>query len=209
MCGAIPELMQLVAWLLHPEPEWRCTLKNMVGNAWLHQPCDLSEYKWEQVVPESEYKQMCCHLAKNMTEALFFYNKFSIFYPGHICAFIRTTKLSTAIDSTLGELNNKSTIEGLTFKEITIVSKVYNEYTECRSCKTIHVGLTLNQQHLIVLLRYNKILKFHSIYFGRLLMAIICDVLRQLKFKVFFVSQLEIYTPSVVRSFWKRYTKIG
>ncbi|XP_071854888.1 PAS domain-containing serine/threonine-protein kinase-like isoform X2 [Apostichopus japonicus] len=47
------ELMQLVAWLLHPEPEWRCTLKNMVGNAWLHQPCDLSEYKWEQVVPEN------------------------------------------------------------------------------------------------------------------------------------------------------------
>lgn len=47
------ELMQLIAWLLHPEPEWRCTLKEMENNAWLHQPCDINDYKWDQVIPEN------------------------------------------------------------------------------------------------------------------------------------------------------------
>ncbi|KAJ8020314.1 PAS domain-containing serine/threonine-protein kinase [Holothuria leucospilota] len=47
------ELMQLIAWLLHPEPEHRLTLADMEDNVWLHQSCNIEAYKWEDVVPEN------------------------------------------------------------------------------------------------------------------------------------------------------------
>eukprot|EP00057_Strongylocentrotus_purpuratus_P005198 XP_003730414.1 PREDICTED: PAS domain-containing serine/threonine-protein kinase isoform X1 [Strongylocentrotus purpuratus] len=44
-------LMQLVSWLLHPEPEFRCTLTQLHGSGWLQQPMDISIYKWNEVMP--------------------------------------------------------------------------------------------------------------------------------------------------------------
>ena len=43
--------MQLVAWLLHPEPEWRCTLQDLQSNAWINQPIDLTQYTWDSLLP--------------------------------------------------------------------------------------------------------------------------------------------------------------
>ncbi|XP_070533468.1 PAS domain-containing serine/threonine-protein kinase-like isoform X2 [Ptychodera flava] len=45
------ELMQLIAFLLHPEPEWRCTLRELEQNEWLNQRVDISRYTWDKVLP--------------------------------------------------------------------------------------------------------------------------------------------------------------
>nr|XP_006812502.1 PREDICTED: PAS domain-containing serine/threonine-protein kinase-like [Saccoglossus kowalevskii] len=45
------ELMQLIAWLLHPEPEWRCTLIELETNDWINQRVDISQYEWNSVLP--------------------------------------------------------------------------------------------------------------------------------------------------------------
>ena len=47
----VVDLMQLVAWLLHPEPEWRCTLRDMQSHAWITQAVDITKYSWESVLP--------------------------------------------------------------------------------------------------------------------------------------------------------------
>eukprot|EP00057_Strongylocentrotus_purpuratus_P014886 XP_011669360.1 PREDICTED: PAS domain-containing serine/threonine-protein kinase isoform X2 [Strongylocentrotus purpuratus] len=47
-------LMQLVSWLLHPEPEFRCTLTQLHGSGWLQQPMDISIYKWNEVMPPED-----------------------------------------------------------------------------------------------------------------------------------------------------------
>ncbi|XP_071508045.1 PAS domain-containing serine/threonine-protein kinase-like [Diadema antillarum] len=44
-------LMQLISWLLHPEPEWRCTLPQLQSSGWLQQPVDINIYKWNEVMP--------------------------------------------------------------------------------------------------------------------------------------------------------------
>ncbi|XP_022092767.1 uncharacterized protein LOC110980418 isoform X2 [Acanthaster planci] len=49
--GVSNDLMQLIAWLLHPEPEWRCTLRDMQNHRWITQPVDMSRYSWESVLP--------------------------------------------------------------------------------------------------------------------------------------------------------------
>lgn len=45
------ELMQLIAWLLHPEPAWRCTMQELEKHHWLGQPVNPDDYKWEDVLP--------------------------------------------------------------------------------------------------------------------------------------------------------------
>ncbi|XP_071804345.1 PAS domain-containing serine/threonine-protein kinase-like isoform X2 [Asterias amurensis] len=53
------DLMQLVAWLLHPEPEWRCTLRDMQSHAWITQAVDITKYSWESVLPpEGESREI-------------------------------------------------------------------------------------------------------------------------------------------------------
>nr|XP_054750593.1 PAS domain-containing serine/threonine-protein kinase-like [Lytechinus pictus] len=44
-------LMQLISWLLHPEPEFRCNLAQLHSSAWLQQPIDINIYKWNEVMP--------------------------------------------------------------------------------------------------------------------------------------------------------------
>ncbi|XP_038051994.1 uncharacterized protein LOC119724824 isoform X2 [Patiria miniata] len=52
--GVSNDLMQLIAWLLHPEPEWRCTLRDMQNHHWITQPIDMSKYSWESVLPPED-----------------------------------------------------------------------------------------------------------------------------------------------------------
>ncbi|XP_077990691.1 PAS domain-containing serine/threonine-protein kinase-like [Glandiceps talaboti] len=45
------ELMQVIAFLLHPEPEWRCTLNELENSEWVNQRVDISDYEWDKVIP--------------------------------------------------------------------------------------------------------------------------------------------------------------
>ncbi|XP_033105497.1 PAS domain-containing serine/threonine-protein kinase-like [Anneissia japonica] len=46
------ELSNLIEMLLHPEPKWRIMLDQLEKNEWVCLPIDISQYKWEDVLPE-------------------------------------------------------------------------------------------------------------------------------------------------------------
>ncbi|XP_071958896.1 PAS domain-containing serine/threonine-protein kinase-like isoform X2 [Antedon mediterranea] len=45
------ELFNVIERLLHPEPEWRCTIDQLEKHEWINLPIDISQYKWEEVLP--------------------------------------------------------------------------------------------------------------------------------------------------------------
>ncbi|XP_066271330.1 PAS domain-containing serine/threonine-protein kinase-like [Branchiostoma lanceolatum] len=49
-----PELIDLISWLLHPSPTYRCTMDQLVDHDWLHQPCNPQDYCWNHVLPDEE-----------------------------------------------------------------------------------------------------------------------------------------------------------
>lgn len=44
------DLMNLISHLLHPDPNLRCTLRDLDMNSWLHQPVNIEAYRFEDVV---------------------------------------------------------------------------------------------------------------------------------------------------------------
>ncbi|XP_052234562.1 uncharacterized protein LOC127847053 isoform X3 [Dreissena polymorpha] len=49
------ELMMLLCWLLHPDPKKRATVPSLERNHWVQQKVDISRYRWEEVLPNSEF----------------------------------------------------------------------------------------------------------------------------------------------------------
>ncbi|KAL3887875.1 hypothetical protein ACJMK2_000264 [Sinanodonta woodiana] len=49
------ELMLLLLWLLHEDPKKRATISRLERNPWVKQPVDISQYKWSEVLPNSEF----------------------------------------------------------------------------------------------------------------------------------------------------------
>ena len=47
------DLMEVIAWLLHPKPESRATVYDMERDPWVWQRIHISEYDWQQVLPNS------------------------------------------------------------------------------------------------------------------------------------------------------------
>ena len=47
------DLMEVVAWLLHPNPDHRATVGDMERDPWVWQPIDIENYVWEEVLPNS------------------------------------------------------------------------------------------------------------------------------------------------------------
>ncbi|XP_069106167.1 PAS domain-containing serine/threonine-protein kinase-like [Argopecten irradians] len=48
-------LMYLLMWLLHPEPLKRARISDLEADKWIHQPMDITQYKWSEVLPNSEF----------------------------------------------------------------------------------------------------------------------------------------------------------
>ncbi|XP_076082867.1 PAS domain-containing serine/threonine-protein kinase-like [Mytilus galloprovincialis] len=48
-------LMFLLMGLLHPDPRKRTSIKDCEKDLWVNQPIDISMYKWEDVLPNSEF----------------------------------------------------------------------------------------------------------------------------------------------------------
>lgn len=57
-CCLSPDLMNLIAGLLHPVPEQRMTLAVLVEDPWLKQPVNLGNYTWEEVYFSAEAGKM-------------------------------------------------------------------------------------------------------------------------------------------------------
>ncbi|CAH1774481.1 unnamed protein product [Owenia fusiformis] len=49
------DLMQLIGWLLHPEPTYRATILDLEANKWVNQPVDVITYDWNEVLPNNEF----------------------------------------------------------------------------------------------------------------------------------------------------------
>ncbi|XP_060066134.1 PAS domain-containing serine/threonine-protein kinase-like [Ylistrum balloti] len=48
-------LMYLLMWLLHPEPLKRAKITDLENDKWINQPMDITQYKWIEVLPNSEF----------------------------------------------------------------------------------------------------------------------------------------------------------
>lgn len=61
VCGCImsldmsllSDLMEIIAWLLHPNENQRATLQDIKRDPWVQQPIRIEEYKWKKVLPNS------------------------------------------------------------------------------------------------------------------------------------------------------------
>ena len=47
--------MKLLFSILCPKPELRASMEEIIVNEWINQPVDISEYKWEEVVRDTEF----------------------------------------------------------------------------------------------------------------------------------------------------------
>ena len=45
----VAELMFVICWLLHPNPKWRATLKDLEENEWVNQPIDIKSYSFDAI----------------------------------------------------------------------------------------------------------------------------------------------------------------
>ena len=43
--------MQLVQWMLHPDPLFRARVRDVIKHKWITQPVDVTQYTWEKVMP--------------------------------------------------------------------------------------------------------------------------------------------------------------
>lgn len=50
------ELMKLLFSILCANPELRATVSNILADEWLNQPVDITKYKWEEVVRDTEFQ---------------------------------------------------------------------------------------------------------------------------------------------------------
>ncbi|KAK3088561.1 hypothetical protein FSP39_020640 [Pinctada imbricata] len=48
-------LFFLLRWLLNPDPKKRATIRDCERDLWTNQPIDISQYSWEEVLPNSEF----------------------------------------------------------------------------------------------------------------------------------------------------------
>lgn len=46
-------LMFLLMWLLHPEPTKRAKITDLQKDKWTHQPINIEDYKWSEVLPHN------------------------------------------------------------------------------------------------------------------------------------------------------------
>lgn len=44
------DLMFIICWLLHPDPRWRATMKDLEENEWVNQPVDVFKYSFDAVI---------------------------------------------------------------------------------------------------------------------------------------------------------------
>ena len=44
------ELLFIICWLLHPDPRWRATIKDVEENDWINQPVDVTKYSFDAVL---------------------------------------------------------------------------------------------------------------------------------------------------------------
>ena len=44
------DLMFIICWLLHPDPRWRATMKDVEEYEWINQPVDITKYSFDAVV---------------------------------------------------------------------------------------------------------------------------------------------------------------
>ena len=42
--------MFIICWLLHPDPRWRATMKDVEENEWINQPVDVFKYSFDAVI---------------------------------------------------------------------------------------------------------------------------------------------------------------
>ena len=45
------DLMNVIHRMLHPDPKYRATVKEVQDDTWVTQPIDIDTYSWEQVIP--------------------------------------------------------------------------------------------------------------------------------------------------------------
>ena len=45
--------MEVIAWLLHPNPNHRATVADMERDPWVWQGINIKAYKWDEVLPNS------------------------------------------------------------------------------------------------------------------------------------------------------------
>ena len=53
------ELMFVICWLLHPDPRWRATIKDLEDNEWVNRPVDIARYSFDAVLCELTLKSHC------------------------------------------------------------------------------------------------------------------------------------------------------
>ena len=44
--------MFIICWLLHPDPRWRATIRDLEENEWINQPVDITNYSFDAVMGE-------------------------------------------------------------------------------------------------------------------------------------------------------------
>lgn len=42
--------MFVICWLLHPDPKWRATIKDLTTNNWINQSVDIQRYNFELIM---------------------------------------------------------------------------------------------------------------------------------------------------------------
>jgi len=47
----LTDLMEVIAWLLHPNENHRATLQDIKRDPWVQQPIRIDDYKWKKVLP--------------------------------------------------------------------------------------------------------------------------------------------------------------
>ena len=47
----LSDLMEIIAWLLHPNESQRATLQDIRRDPWVQQPIRIDDYKWKKVLP--------------------------------------------------------------------------------------------------------------------------------------------------------------
>lgn len=47
--GVTRDLATILQWLLHPAPEYRCTMQDLLESEWLNQKVDINNYHWDDI----------------------------------------------------------------------------------------------------------------------------------------------------------------
>ena len=55
------DLIEVISWLLHPDPKLRATISDMRHDTWVWQKVDINEYQWQDVLPNSGQSKTVDH----------------------------------------------------------------------------------------------------------------------------------------------------